>query len=174
MDPQTQKPAGRFLKHANLWTPGDVVRLSGLSSSQYNDKIAKVVSHKKGDARALVQVLPLGPSIRVLRERMSFPARCRLCHERIHGVTCGACFTPADHIAPANSDVDPSASSWPPSPACGAKRSRSSSASPRGSQHVLVDVLPAAARPRRAAAASRTRLSEAELDARVAAALWMT
>jgi len=171
--------------------PGDIVRLTGLSSTQFNNKIAKVLSHAKGDARARVQVLPLGPSIRVLPERMSFPARCRLCDERIHGLVCGACDTPAGcdgkpceefppdpDLLPSPvdahdgdplqllinhaTDVDVPNMCSPPS---------SGASSPRGGTHQSRASPPPASR-RANNARTSARPSSAELDRRAAAVCW--
>ena len=133
--------------------PGDVVRLSGLSSARYNDRVAKVVSRDDTAGRVPVQLLPNGPSIRVLRQRLSFPALCRMCGERIHGVACGACYTPADFVAP--DDSLPEFEAFPP-PSSGA-RTHVTSAPPR---HPRSDRT-VSAKP-----------SEAELARRLAAAQW--
>ena len=125
---------------------GDTVRLSGLTSIAYNDKIAKVLSAAGSDSRVALRVLPRGPEIRVLRDRLCYPARCRLCGDRIHSETCENCCTPSDfHM---NEIASPPSSGDALPPWSGSKVSRDPSPSPM------------------------MKLSNAEMDRRVAAAQW--
>ena len=75
-------------------SPGDVVRLSGLSDAKYDDKIARIISKVTNGDRVPVRILPNGPEIRILRIRATFPATCRMRGDRISDITCGTCFVP--------------------------------------------------------------------------------
>ena len=79
---------------------GDVVRLTGVDNPSYKDKIATIIRPPGKNERVSLRILPNGPEIRVLPEKIQSPATCRMCGERIHAPTCSLCLTPADYTQP--------------------------------------------------------------------------
>ena len=153
-------------------SPGDVVRLSGLSDAKYDDKIARIISKVTNGDRVPVRILPNGPEIRILRIRATFPAICRMCGDRISDITCGTCFAPSEFRRPSELSVDadvcrsfdatlsanPTGTLSQPSSCDSASRVLSSPA--RGT--------PSTAKER----TSTSRPSEAEIARRIATAVW--